>query len=183
MSTAGPTGVELEDEEDIDDEEHEPLEGNTAWDVGWTYVDAGYFMVWYENLHLQSTDWETWEMVYERPSAEGPKCSAEGRYDNNTMRAVVTKNGSGGHMSDLTFTGGKWGIYGGNQQFTGQHITFKNCTVAAQLIWEGLGMEVDCCRRPSNSFRMITSRGIGGTSIIESIIRNTDTAVAMCQST
>ncbi|KAI6376027.1 hypothetical protein MCOR25_002842 [Pyricularia grisea] len=52
------------------------------------------------------------------------------------MRAVVTKNGSGGHMSDLTFTGGKWGIYGGNQQFTGQHITFKNCTVAAQLIWD-----------------------------------------------
>ncbi|EJT75611.1 hypothetical protein GGTG_05544 [Gaeumannomyces tritici R3-111a-1] len=57
------------------DEEYEPLEGNINWDVGWTYIDAGHLTVYYEDLHFQGTDWETWEMVYDRkrPSAEGPK--------------------------------------------------------------------------------------------------------------
>lgn len=61
---------------DEDGEEYDPLEGNTDWDVGWTYVDAGHLTVYYENLHQQGmTDWETWEMVYDRcrPSSEGPR--------------------------------------------------------------------------------------------------------------
>ncbi|KAL8404762.1 hypothetical protein RB594_009583 [Gaeumannomyces avenae] len=57
------------------DEEYEPFEGNTNWDAGWTYIDAGHLTVYYEDLHFQGTDWETWEMVYDRkrPSAKGPK--------------------------------------------------------------------------------------------------------------
>ncbi|KAL8386769.1 hypothetical protein RB599_010898 [Gaeumannomyces hyphopodioides] len=63
------------DEDEDEDEGYEPLEGNPAWDVGWTYVDAGFLTGTYESLHLKMTDWETWGMVYERvrPLPEGPK--------------------------------------------------------------------------------------------------------------
>ncbi|KAL8381652.1 hypothetical protein RB595_005775 [Gaeumannomyces hyphopodioides] len=70
----GAFGDEDEDE-DEDEEEYDPLEGNTAWDVGWTYVDASCLTTTYEDLHRRMTDWETWEMVYDRcrPSSEGPR--------------------------------------------------------------------------------------------------------------
>ncbi|EJT80336.1 hypothetical protein GGTG_00337 [Gaeumannomyces tritici R3-111a-1] len=48
-----------EDEDEDEDEGYEPLEGNPAWDVGWTYVDAGFLTGTYESLHLKMTDWET----------------------------------------------------------------------------------------------------------------------------
>lgn len=39
-------------------------------------------------------------------------------------------------MSDLIFEGGAFGIYGGNQQFTSQRLTFRNVRTAVQLIWD-----------------------------------------------
>lgn len=39
-------------------------------------------------------------------------------------------------MSDLTFTGGNFGLYGGSQQFTAQRLTFKGCKTGVQLIWD-----------------------------------------------
>jgi hypothetical protein len=38
---------------------------------------------------------------------------------------LYAENGSGGQISDVTFTGGAVGIYGGNQQFTAQRLTFN----------------------------------------------------------
>ncbi|EPS35643.1 hypothetical protein H072_10908 [Dactylellina haptotyla CBS 200.50] len=49
---------------------------------------------------------------------------------------IFAENGSGGHMSDMIFEGGGFGIYGGSQQFTAQRITFSNVDVAVQLIWD-----------------------------------------------
>ncbi|KAL8305540.1 hypothetical protein RB600_008430 [Gaeumannomyces tritici] len=103
------------------------------------------------------------------------------------QRSIFAENGSGGHMSDLTFTGGKWGIYGGNQQFTGQRITFKNCRVAVQLIWDwGWTWKSVVVDGSSTAFKLISedkSRGIGSALIVDSVIKNTDTAVAMFQPT
>ncbi|UNI24919.1 hypothetical protein JDV02_010636 [Purpureocillium takamizusanense] len=52
------------------------------------------------------------------------------------QRGIFAENGSGGVMSDITFTGGGYGIYGGNQQFTAQRLTFNGCDVGVQVIWD-----------------------------------------------
>ncbi|KAG4428636.1 hypothetical protein IFR05_015880, partial [Cadophora sp. M221] len=51
-------------------------------------------------------------------------------------RAVFAENGSGGFMSDLTFSGGAYGIQGGNQQFTAHRLTFTNVQTAIWVIWD-----------------------------------------------
>ncbi|KAI3316936.1 glycoside hydrolase family 55 protein [Xylariaceae sp. AK1471] len=47
---------------------------------------------------------------------------------------MFAENGSGGSLSDITFTGGGTGLKGGSQQFTAQRLTFNGCTVAVQTI-------------------------------------------------
>ncbi|TLS31449.1 hypothetical protein PpBr36_03476 [Pyricularia pennisetigena] len=47
VSTAGLTGVESEDEEETGDEEYEPLEGNTAWDVQRAGLMSTPGILWY----------------------------------------------------------------------------------------------------------------------------------------
>ncbi|KAK4101429.1 glycoside hydrolase family 55 protein, partial [Parathielavia hyrcaniae] len=51
---------------------------------------------------------------------------------------IFAENGSGGQISDFTFTftGGGYGIYGGNQQFTAQRLHFSGCTIGVQIIWD-----------------------------------------------
>ncbi|XWW97896.1 hypothetical protein V2A60_005892 [Cordyceps javanica] len=53
-----------------------------------------------------------------------------------TQQAIFAENGSGGFMSDLTFEGGQYGVFGGTQQFTSQRLTFRNVRTAVQLIWD-----------------------------------------------
>ncbi|KAK4141196.1 pectate lyase superfamily protein-domain-containing protein [Dichotomopilus funicola] len=53
-----------------------------------------------------------------------------------TQQAIYAENGSGGFISDLTFEGGAFGIYGGNQQFTAARLQFVNCVTAIKLIWD-----------------------------------------------
>jgi hypothetical protein len=55
--------------------------------------------------------------------------------DTGTM-GIFAENGSGGFMSDLTFEGGKYGIYGGNQQFTAHRLSFNNVQNAIWVIWD-----------------------------------------------
>ncbi|KAH7010780.1 pectate lyase superfamily protein-domain-containing protein [Microdochium trichocladiopsis] len=99
------------------------------------------------------------------------------------QRAIFAENGSGGHMSDLTFTGGKFGIYGGNQQFTGQRITFTNVRTAVQLVWDwGWTWKSVVVDGSGTAFKLVSedgSHGIGGALIVDSLIKNTKTAVAM----
>ncbi|KAK0746794.1 pectate lyase superfamily protein-domain-containing protein [Schizothecium vesticola] len=53
-----------------------------------------------------------------------------------TQRGIFAENGSGGSISDVTFKGGKFGLYGGNQQFTAQRLTFDGCDTAVQIFWD-----------------------------------------------
>ncbi|GAB1315520.1 hypothetical protein MFIFM68171_05730 [Madurella fahalii] len=53
-----------------------------------------------------------------------------------TQQAIYAENGSGGFISDLTFEGGAFGIYGGSQQFTAARMQFINCVIAIKLIWD-----------------------------------------------
>ncbi|KAM0543160.1 hypothetical protein ACHAPJ_012458 [Fusarium lateritium] len=53
-----------------------------------------------------------------------------------TQIGIFAENGSGGTMSDITFRGGAFGIFGGTQQFTAQRLTFDGCTTGTQIIWD-----------------------------------------------
>ncbi|CAK7231571.1 hypothetical protein SEUCBS140593_007970 [Sporothrix eucalyptigena] len=53
-----------------------------------------------------------------------------------TQQGIFAENGSGGQMADITFTGGLIGLFGGNQQFTAQRLTFNGCATAVQLNWD-----------------------------------------------
>ncbi|PWN22927.1 pectin lyase-like protein, partial [Microstroma glucosiphilum] len=51
------------------------------------------------------------------------------------QRGIFMENGSGGHMSDLSFRGGKQGMWVGNQQFTIQRCRFDECATAISQHW------------------------------------------------
>ncbi|KAH8816524.1 pectate lyase superfamily protein-domain-containing protein [Xylogone sp. PMI_703] len=53
-----------------------------------------------------------------------------------TQQGIYCENGSGGWMDDLVFYGGNFGIYGGEQQFTSNDLTFSGCNTAVQTIWD-----------------------------------------------
>ncbi|KAI0797623.1 exo-beta-1,3-glucanase [Abortiporus biennis] len=53
----------------------------------------------------------------------------------NNHQGIFMENGSGGFMGDLTFNGGKFGIWVGNQQFTVRNIVINNAATAIYSIW------------------------------------------------
>ena len=55
--------------------------------------------------------------------------------DGNQQQGIFMDNGSGGFMVDLTFNGGRYGAFFGNQQFTTRNLTFNNCKTAIFMNW------------------------------------------------
>ncbi|AEO68750.1 5d0c3ecd-ceea-4e39-a382-06f1dec1835c [Thermothielavioides terrestris] len=55
--------------------------------------------------------------------------------DSNKQQGIFMDNGSGGFMTDLTFNGGNYGAFFGNQQFTTRNMTFNNCKTAIFMNW------------------------------------------------
>ncbi|KAL8950983.1 MAG: hypothetical protein Q9222_003017 [Ikaeria aurantiellina] len=58
--------------------------------------------------------------------------------DDNKQQGIFMDNGSGGFMTDLTFNGGKYGAFLGNQQFTTRNLTFNNVDTAIYMNWNWL---------------------------------------------
>lgn len=54
---------------------------------------------------------------------------------NTGHRGVYMENGSGGFVSDLKFTGGKYGMWVGNQQFLCINLDFDRCDTAIYMNW------------------------------------------------
>ncbi|KAF7311541.1 hypothetical protein MKEN_01056500 [Mycena kentingensis (nom. inval.)] len=50
-------------------------------------------------------------------------------------QGIWMENGSGGYMGDLVFTGGKFGMWVGSQQFTVRNVTVHNAKIAVQGVW------------------------------------------------
>ena len=59
----------------------------------------------------------------------------QGGGEANKQQGIFMENGSGGFMTDLTFNGGNYGAFFGNQQFTTRNLTFNNCNTAIYMIW------------------------------------------------
>ncbi|KAB5517285.1 pectate lyase superfamily protein-domain-containing protein [Coniochaeta sp. 2T2.1] len=90
--------------------------------------------------------------------------------------------GSGGHISDVTFTGGAYGIYGGNQQFTAQCLQFGGCTIGVQVIWDwGWVWKSVVMTNVGTGFKLVPDAGqtgnIGSVSILDSTFTNVGTVV------
>lgn len=54
---------------------------------------------------------------------------------NNKQLGIFMDNGSGGFMTDLTFNGGNYGAFLGNQQFTTRNLVFNDCATAIFMNW------------------------------------------------
>jgi hypothetical protein len=96
---------------------------------------------------------------------------------------MFAENGSGGQISDVTFTGGGIGIRGGNQQFTAQRLTFNGCTTGVQVIWDwGWVWKSITMTNVKVGFQLVGDDGvgnIGSVSILDSSFTNVGTAVVI----
>ncbi|KAG8162100.1 hypothetical protein KVR01_007865 [Diaporthe batatas] len=111
------------------------------------------------------------------------------------QRGIFAENGSGGAISDVTFRGGGFGIYGGNQQFTAQRLKFDGCDTGVQVIWDwgwvwksitmsNVGVGFRLLREetsPTTKRQTVPGKGgegnIGSASFIDSTFQNVGTAI------
>jgi glucan 1,3-beta-glucosidase len=69
---------------------------------------------------------------------------------NNNHQGIWMENGSGGFMSDLTFEGGKYGLWVGNQQFTSRNLTIRDAQTGIYMNWNWgwtfKGIKIENCQ-------------------------------------
>ncbi|KAJ4230740.1 hypothetical protein NW757_013954 [Fusarium falciforme] len=104
----------------------------------------------------------------------------------NTQQGIYMENGSGGFLADLTFVGGNFGAYFGNQQFTTSHLVFVNCKTAVQVHWDWAWTMQDFVIESCESGLVVTggsggpsSKGqnVGSLVLADSIIANTQNGI------
>lgn len=106
------------------------------------------------------------------------------RSDDNKQQGIFMDNGSGGFMTDLTFNGGRYGAFLGNQQFTTRNLKFNNCNTAIYMNWNWVwtfhGVSIDNCAVGID----MTQSGDGGAQtvgsvlLLDSTISNTPVGIA-----
>ncbi|KAH8898176.1 pectin lyase-like protein [Thozetella sp. PMI_491] len=100
----------------------------------------------------------------------------------NEQKGIFMDNGSGGFMTDLTFNGGKYGAFFGNQQFTTRNLTFNGCDTAIFMNWnwawtlkdvniQNCNVGIDMANGGS------TGQTVGSVLLVDSIISNTPVGV------
>ncbi|KAH8658833.1 pectate lyase superfamily protein-domain-containing protein [Tricladium varicosporioides] len=102
----------------------------------------------------------------------------------NVQQGIFMDNGSGGFMTDLTFKGGKYGVFLGNQQFTTRNLTFSGCQTAIYMNWNWAwtfsGVSIDNC---GVGIDMTAGDGVGSVLLVDSKISNTPVGVSTIYST
>ncbi|GLA96386.1 hypothetical protein AtubIFM57143_003851 [Aspergillus tubingensis] len=106
--------------------------------------------------------------------------------EGNTQQGIYMENGSGGFLADLTFVGGNFGAYFGNQQFTTSHLVFVNCKTALQVHWDWAWTMQDVVIESCGTGILLTG-GAGGSAstgqslgsfiLVDAIIANTPTGI------
>lgn len=102
--------------------------------------------------------------------------------DANAQQGIFMENGSGGFMSDLTFNGGRFGAFLGNQQFTTRNLTFNNCGTAIFMNWNWAwtfqGVSINNCGVGIDmSNGGATFQTVGSVLLLDSVISNTPIGV------
>ncbi|EEY16441.1 glucan 1,3-beta-glucosidase [Verticillium alfalfae VaMs.102] len=101
----------------------------------------------------------------------------------NAQQGIFIDNGSGGFMTDLTFVGGRFGMFVGSQQFTTRNMTFNNCQTAIFMNWNWLwtlhGLSINDCSIGINMANggSVGAQTVGSLLLLDSTIRNTRTGV------
>ncbi|TGJ81258.1 hypothetical protein E0Z10_g7506 [Xylaria hypoxylon] len=91
------------------------------------------------------------------------------------QQGIYAENGSGGVISDITFTGGNFGIYGGSQQFSASRLTFNGVNTAVQVIWDwGWVWKSITVNNAQVGFRLYNDNGQipGSVTIVDSTFTN-----------
>ncbi|KAK7437112.1 hypothetical protein VKT23_018738 [Stygiomarasmius scandens] len=94
--------------------------------------------------------------------------------ENGTIhQGLFMEDGSGGYMGDLVFRGGKYGIWGGNQQFTVRNISVSNAEAAFFGAWNWgwtfQGVTIKNCQVGFD----LTTGGVGAEAIIDAVVQDT----------
>ncbi|OOQ86762.1 hypothetical protein PEBR_19895 [Penicillium brasilianum] len=104
----------------------------------------------------------------------------------NTQKGIYMENGSGGFMGNLTFVGGNFGAYLGNQQFTISGLVFVNCKTAVQVHWDwAWTMQDVIIESCETGFVIVGGAGglmsdgqsVGAYILVDAIIANTPTGI------
>lgn len=106
---------------------------------------------------------------------------AKGGGGANKQQGIFMDNGSGGFMTDLTFNGGNYGMFLGNQQFTTRNLTFNGCNTAVFVNWNWgwtfKSMEINNCQTGLNMSNSPSNQTVGAVLILDTKLTNTPTGV------
>ena len=99
----------------------------------------------------------------------------------NKQQGVFMDNGSGGFMSDLSFNGGNYGMFLGNQQFTTRNLTFNGCNTAIFMnwnwVWSLKSVNVNNCQIGVDMSNSPTNQTVGSITLSDSTFANTPVGV------
>ena len=99
----------------------------------------------------------------------------------NKQQGIFMDNGSGGFMSDLTFNGGNYGMFLGNQQFTTRNLTFNDCQTAIFMNWNWAwtfkSVNINNCEVGLNMSTSPSNQTVGSVMMLDSKLTNTPTGV------
>lgn len=105
----------------------------------------------------------------------------KGGGDANKQQGIFMDNGSGGFMSDLTFNGGNYGVFLGNQQFTTRNLTFNDCNTAIFMNWNWAwtfkSVSINNCDVGLNMSNSPQNQTVGSVLLLDSKLTNTPTGV------
>lgn len=99
----------------------------------------------------------------------------------NHQQGIFMDNGSGGWMTDLSFSGGNYGMFVGNQQFTTRNLTFNGCNTAIfqnwDWAWQYHGLNINNCGIGLDMSNSPSNQTVGSVSVIDSHITNTPVGI------
>ncbi|KAK4866452.1 hypothetical protein LT330_008384 [Penicillium expansum] len=105
----------------------------------------------------------------------------KGGGDANKQQGIFMDNGSGGFMSDLTFNGGNYGMFLGNQQFTTRNLTFNDVQTAIFMNWNWAwtfkSVIINNCEVGLNMSTSPSNQTVGSVLLLDSKLTNTPTGI------
>ena len=99
----------------------------------------------------------------------------------NKQQGIFMDNGSGGFMSDLTFNGGNYGMFLGNQQFTTRNLTFNGCQTGIYMNWNWAwtfkSVNINNCEVGLNMSTSPSNQTVGSVLMLDSKLTNTPVGI------